>query len=279
MDGDGHVQDSAIALVGIDVDGTLVGSSGEVPEHVWEAAAQARRQGVHLALCSGRPAFGTAREYARRLEADGWHVFQNGASVVHLASQETRSTRLPRDQVERLIQRAREGDEVLELYGDSSYVAESTHAWACEHAKLLGVPFAPRRFETLQEPVVRAQWLLTAQRAAEFKALPHPGLELAQSSSPLMPQTQFVGLTRAGVSKGVALQSVARQYGIPLRAVMYVGDSGNDLSALQIVGWPVAMGNADAAVRTVARHTVGHVDEGAVAQALEMAVKSQQAMP
>ncbi len=259
------------------MDGTLVGSSGEVPEHIWEMAARARREGVHLALCSGRPAFGIAREYAQRLEANGWHVFQNGASVVHLASQETRSARLPRDQVEMLIERARAGDEVLELYGDSSYVAESSAAWAFEHAKLLGVRFEPRRFETLQEPVVRAQWLLSAERAAEFKALPHPGLELAQSSSPLMPQTQFVGLTRAGVSKGVALQSVAREYGIPLRAVMYVGDSGNDLSALQIVGWPVAMGNADAAVRAVACHTVGHVDEGGLAQALEMAVKSQQA--
>ncbi|MBV8743165.1 MAG: Cof-type HAD-IIB family hydrolase [Sinobacteraceae bacterium] len=274
-----HVQDSAIALVGIDVDGTLVGSSGEIPEHVWEAAARARRAGVHLALCSGRPAFGIARDYAQRLETGGWHIFQNGASVVHLATGETRSARLPQEQVQMLIQRARASDEVLELYGDSSYVAESTHSWAFEHAKLLGVPFEPRSFETLQEPVVRAQWLLSVQRAAEFKALPHPGLELAQSSSPLMPQTQFVGLTRAGVSKGVALQSVARQYAIPLAAVMYVGDSGNDLSALQIVGWPIAMGNADAAVRAVARHTVGHVDEGGVAQALEMAVKCRQANP
>jgi Cof subfamily protein (haloacid dehalogenase superfamily) len=279
MDGDSQVQDSAIALVGIDVDGTLVGSSGEVPERIWQAAAEARRLGVHLALCSGRPAFGIARDYAQRLEAGGWHVFQNGASVVHLASQESRSARLPPEQVALLIERARASGEVLELYGDSSYVAESTAPWAFEHAKLLGVPFEPRRFETLQEPVVRAQWLLSAARAAEFKALPHPGLELAQSSSPLMPQTQFVGLTRAGVSKGVALASVARQYGIALRAVMYVGDSGNDLSALEIVGWPIAMGNADAAVRAVARYTVGHVDAGGLAQALEMAVKSQQATP
>lgn len=276
MDGDAHVQDSVVALVGIDVDGTLVGSSGEVSERVWQAAARARRRGMHLALCSGRPAFGVARQYAQRLEADGWHIFQNGASIVHLGSEQTRSVRLPTDQVAMLIRRARATGEVLELYGDSSYVAESTASWAFEHAKLLGVAFEPRPFESLQQPVVRAQWLLSAERAAEFKSLPHPGLELAQSSSPLMPQTQFVGLTAAGVSKGMALQSVAQQYAIPLRAVMYVGDSENDLSALQIVGWPVAMGNSDAAVRAIARHTVGHVDQDGVAQALEMAVASQQ---
>jgi len=72
-----------IHLVGIDVDGTLLGSSGNVHPEVWGVAQRARTAGIHLALCSGRPAFGLALEYARRLDADGWHVFQNGASIVN----------------------------------------------------------------------------------------------------------------------------------------------------------------------------------------------------
>jgi hydroxymethylpyrimidine pyrophosphatase-like HAD family hydrolase len=89
-----------IGLIGIDVDGTLVGSSGIVPEFVWEAAERARAAGIRLALCSGRPAFGTAREYARRLDAEGWHMFQNGASVVYLPTGDSRSTPLPREHVD-----------------------------------------------------------------------------------------------------------------------------------------------------------------------------------
>jgi hydroxymethylpyrimidine pyrophosphatase-like HAD family hydrolase len=41
---------------------------------------------------------------------------------------------------------------------------------------------------------------------------------------------------------------------------------------LQIVGQPVAMGNADPVVREVATRVVGHVDAAGLAQALEWAV-------
>jgi hydroxymethylpyrimidine pyrophosphatase-like HAD family hydrolase len=68
------------------------------------------------------------------------------------------------------------------------------------------------------------------------------------------------------------MRSIAQEYGVSMADVMYVGDSGNDLSALQIVGHPIAMGNADPAVIKAANHTVDHVDRGGLARALEMAM-------
>jgi len=266
------VHDSAIGLIGIDVDGTLVGSSGIVHPNVWAAAEAAAKFGIHLVLCSGRPAFGIALQYAQRLDAGGWHIFQNGASILNLATRQSRSVCLAPSCVKQFIARARESGETLELYGDESYVAESSSAWERAHAALLGVAFAPLPFESLTQPVLRAQWLLSPDKARQFMSEPHPGLEVAQSTSPLMPGTSFVGLTKEGVSKGSALRSVAEEYGIALRDVMYVGDAGNDLSALRVVGHPVAMGNADPKVLKAAAHTVGHVDDGGLAQALELAV-------
>jgi Cof subfamily protein (haloacid dehalogenase superfamily) len=263
---------STIRLIGIDVDGTLVGTGGIVHPGVWEAAKRACERGIHLALCSGRPAFGLALEYARRLEAGGWHVFQNGASIVNLATTQSRSVPIPLPWVKTFIEQARQTHETLELYSDTTYVAESTSDWAREHADLLGVAFTPRPFESLTQPIVRAQWLLSRARATQFTATAHPGLEVAQSTSPLMPDTQFVGLTREGVTKGSAMRSIAEEYGVSLTDVMYVGDAGNDLSALRIVGHPIAMGNADPAVIKAAQHTVDHVDRGGLAQALEMAI-------
>jgi hypothetical protein len=174
--------------------------------------------------------------------------------------------------VKTLIEQARQTRETLELYSDTRFVAESSSDWAREHAELLGVAFEPQPFESLTQPIVRAQWLLSRTRATQFMAMAHPGLEVAQSTSPLMPNTQFVGLTHEGVTKGTAMRSLAEEYGVSMADVMYVGDSGNDLSALQIVGHPVAMGNADPAVIKAAKHTVDHVDRGGLAQALEMAI-------
>jgi len=262
-----------IALIGIDVDGTLVGSSGQVPDVIWQLAAEARAAGIHLALCSGRPAFGLAAVYARHLDDDGWHIFQNGASVVNLATHESRSTPLPEGSVRGLISHARETGQVLELYGDDDYVVESEVSWASEHAELLGLPFKSRPYETLSPPLVRAQWLLSPEDAK--RVVVPAGLEMADSSSPLMPGVRFVGLTRQGVSKGSAMREIAAAYRVDLRDVMYIGDSGNDLSALRVVGHPIAMGNADPEVIKAAQRTVGQVDEAGLADALRLAISSR----
>lgn len=264
----------AVKLVGIDVDGTLVGASGSVHPRVWEAAERALTKGIRLVLCSGRPAFGTALEYAERLDFRGWHAFQNGASIVHLPTRQSRSVTLPMESVRTFIAEARASGNVLELYNDKEWVTESTADWAQEHAKLLGVDFAPRPYESLDGPVVRAQWLLTIAQASQMMSVRHPGLEVAQSTSPLMPGTQFVGFTREGVSKASAMRTIATEYAVSLEEVMYIGDSGNDVPALRVVGHPVAMGNAEPAVIAAARTTVGHVDQGGVAQALEIAIAS-----
>jgi hydroxymethylpyrimidine pyrophosphatase-like HAD family hydrolase len=134
------------------------------------------------------------------------------------------------------------------------------------------VPFRPRSFEAFRDPIVRAQWLLSPEQAKLVSAQAYRSVEIAQSSSPLMPGTIFVGLTREGVSKGSAIRAIAAEYGIELHDVMYVGDAPNDLPALRVVGQPIAMGNADPAVTRAAKHSVGHVDEGGLADALLLAL-------
>lgn len=263
-----------IRLVGIDVDGTLVGSSGSVAPAVWQAADHARAAGIRLVLCSGRPAFGVALDYARKLDADGWHVFQNGASVMNLITGDSRSSHLPEESLKPLIERARSTGDLLEVYADAEYVCESNSPWAQQHAALLGVPFEPRAYDALSAPAVRAQWVVAPETAAAVLQNVPEGLEVAQSSSPLMPDVRFVGLTRAGTSKGGAIRTIAAEYGVDLDDVMYVGDAGNDLPALTIVGHPVAMANASSDVQKVARHTVAHVDAGGLAQALQLALDS-----
>src|SRR5262249_50749937 len=108
-----------IRLVGIDVDGTLVGAGGLIHPSVWDAARRAHQNGIRLTLCSGRPAFGLALEYARQLDASGWHVFQNGASVLDLGKGTSRSVAIPSAWIARLIGQARITGEALELYGDT----------------------------------------------------------------------------------------------------------------------------------------------------------------
>ena len=261
-----------IDLICIDVDGTLVGSSGEVADDSWTVLARMRARGVRLAICSGRPAFGKTRGYAERLDADGWHVFQNGASVVHLPGGNTRSRPLAPEVVRTLVERSRVTGRPLELYGDAEHAVEVDVPRTRAHTTLLGIPFVKRDLLAFDAPVVRAQWLLSHDEVEAVCAEPHDGLTLSHSLSPVMPDTSFLNVTPAGVDKGEAVRAVAREYGVPLERVMMVGDGANDVPVMRIVGAAVAMGNAEPAAVEAARHRVGDVDAGGLVEALELAL-------
>lgn len=260
-----------IQLICIDVDGTLVGSSGTVSDDVWNAAATARARGVRLAICSGRPGFGLARHFAERLDGDGWHAFQNGASVVFLPDGSTRSRVIPAVIVSHLIAAARRTGRVLELYSDMDFVVELDTDRTRRHAGLLGVPFKTRSLDMFQHSVVRAQWLAPHSEVEDIMAEPIAGLTMLASLSPVMADTTFVNMTVAGVDKALAIDAIATAYAIPLSNVMMVGDGANDVTALRLVGASVAMGNSEHEALDVAQFTVGHVDQGGLLQAFALA--------
>lgn len=260
-----------IELICIDVDGTLVGSSGTVLPEVWAAAEGVREAGVRLALCSGRPGFGRTRGYAERLDPEGWHVFQNGSSVLNVGSGESRSRSLSAEAVAALVECARRTGRALELYTDGDYAVESGAPRVREHAALLGVEYRPRDLLSLEGQVVRAQWVLAPEEADAVLGEPHGALTLSRSVAPAMPDTVFINITPPGVGKADGVRAVAGVYGVPLERVMMVGDADNDVGALRAVGWPVAMGNAEPAVLALARHAVGHVDDGGLIEALALA--------
>lgn len=259
-----------VKLICVDVDGTIVGASGTVRPAVWTAVARARAAGLHVAVCSGRPAFGVTREIALRVSPDGWHVFQNGASIVHLATHESLSHGLPDDAPRRLVALARASGRVLEVYTDADYAVVNANARSRMHSRLLGA--APIDRDPLLRPAVRAQWIVPHEDLAALLAEPHDGLSLAPSTSPMMPDTSFVNVTDAGVDKAAAVRRVAAALGVALADVMMVGDGLNDVTALEAVGVPVAMANAEPEAIAVARHVVPSVEEDGLAAAVELAI-------
>lgn len=266
-----------IRLLFTDVDGTLIGSSGQAHHSTWEAAERARAAGIALAVCSGRPGFGISRDLAARLAPDGWHAFQNGASVVHFGTGESLSASMRPEVVEMLIARAERNGRILELYSDDMLAVEVDSPRSRAHAGLLGIPFRTRPFDAVKGKVVRAQWLVTLGDRDAILAEGHPGLEVNPSTSPVMPDTLFVNMTPEGIDKATSVRAVAEAMEIPLSEVMFVGDGWNDLAAMRLVGYPVAMANAEPELLEMAWRVTGDVDDGGLARAIDLATELSRA--
>ena len=88
-------------------------------------------------------------------------------------------------------------------------------------------------------------------------------------AAPMQAVANMLELVPAGVDKGLGLRAVLRDLGIDPRDAVAIGDGGNDLPMMRVVGTPVAMGNAVAEVKGIARHVVGSNDERGVAEAIE----------
>ncbi len=258
-----------LPLVCLDVDGTMVGSLGEPSPGLWAAVDRARHRGQHLTQCTARVAAGPTRQWAERLDPDGWHIFHTGAALWRPTSGEVRASPLAADAVHACIAVGDERGWVVELYTWEDYAVDTDDRLAVEHAALLHLPFVRRPLDSLDGEVVRMQFVVPIGEMRDaIKAAP-PGTGASGATSPLMPDAAFVSLILDGVSKASGVASVAGELGVEVDRVMMVGDGDNDLPAMRSVGFGVAMGDADDEVRAEADLIVAGVDQDGAAEAVD----------
>lgn len=78
-----------------------------------------------------------------------------------------------------------------------------------------------------------------------------------------------IEVTHPAATKGGGLLEACRMLNIPLARAMAIGDSGNDQSMLLAAGWGVAMGNAPASLRRIAKAVTAPYDADGAALAIE----------
>ena len=268
-----------IPLVILDLDGTVIGSSGQVQPAVWHAVERAREAGVKLALCTGRPGLGIALRIAKRIGPTNAHVFQSGAHIAFTDGETLKASSLKEASTKRLVQHARSLGLVLEVYTPNHLYVERKTPMSEAHAKILGVSALVRDLVEVAEaePVIRAQWVLTPAQEPAAMALTIDGVQVSRATSPALPDTLFVSVTRAGVSKGTAVEDLVRHMNLRVEQVMAVGDSASDLPMLSLVGHPLVMANAESPLKDRFPSLAGDVEDGGVVEALERAIRGHRA--
>ena len=77
-----------------------------------------------------------------------------------------------------------------------------------------------------------------------------------------------IEITKKGTSKGKAIEILANYYNIKKEEIIAIGDSDNDLSAIEFAGMGVAMGNANEKVKKKSNFVTDSNDNNGVAKVI-----------
>jgi Cof subfamily protein (haloacid dehalogenase superfamily) len=270
---------TAIRLLALDIDGTILDSHGHVPDANRDAIARAIDAGVEVALATGRR-YDFARPIFEKLPAPLTLILSNGAIVKTRDGRTLMRSLLPRqvardvlgrvpehrDSAAVVFDRPREGQVVFEVIdwehprhhrffaSNRPFLSEVAPLEDCLTEDPIQVMFSGgcvemrRLFDDLQQPGGDFSVTLTEYEHRDFS---------------------LVDVVRAGCSKGAALRAWAARRALQPQDIMAIGDNLNDLQMLEFAGTPVVMGNGLDELKSRGWAVTAHNDDAGVAEAIE----------
>jgi Cof subfamily protein (haloacid dehalogenase superfamily) len=267
-----------IRLVALDLDGTLIDDDLELRERTVSAIHNAIAQGVSVSIVTGRMTTSAIR-FARQLGITDPIVGYQGAIIRAVAPPD--SGRLGRLLLHRPLEPAvtREAIEYSRSIGLSAHVnhlerfiIQSDDPGADDYSAFLGgrAVLTDDLIAWVQRPVSKV--ISVSESPIEHGVLDAARARFAGRAEVTVSHPRFLEFLRTGVSKGAAVAWLARRAGVPLAAVLAIGDQFNDLEMIAGVGHGAAMPHAPAPVRAVARYVAPPLAEEGAAQLIEQLV-------
>ncbi len=245
----GNHEDTQVRLIACDIDGTLLhGSETQVKEAVFTQIKRLRKKGIYFCPASGRQIRSLQWLFAP-VEDDLYYVCENGSAIF---SGEKKGmllckTALTRSDAIRVCYDilSRENCELLISGERTSYLCPKRddivhHIRDVIHNDTVIL----KKPEDTPEDIVKLAVFCrngAEEHYASLKRAWEGVFSVAQSGR------CWVDFTHA--DKGTGIRSLCERLDIPLSAVMAIGDNENDLPMLSIVGRPVVMENAAAALK------------------------------
>lgn len=258
----------AYRLIAVDLDGTLRAEQQPFTPRVRTAVQRAQERGVRIVMATGRM-FRTAIPFARDLGLKSPIVCDHGATIRDgqtntLLFQKPVSIALARQ----ILAWTPIDITVVVCLDEEFYVPRLTE----DATRFVGsyrdhfhvVPDlaeslsgAPQKIVFVNDEPVTSR--LFVELAREF----------GKQAQVVQSFARYVELTHPEVSKGKAIEWLARHWGIEREEVIAIGDQDNDRSMIEWAGLGVAMGNAIESVKAMADYVAPTAAEDGVAVVIE----------
>ena len=267
----------SIRLLAIDLDGTLVNERLEMDPRDVAAVRAAAAAGVTVVLATGRM-FKSSLRYAEPLGLTGPIINYQGAVVREIASGEVwYRCELTVEMQQRVLVFAEPRDWHVNAYVDEVVYTARLRPEADLYARIAMVPYEV--VGPLSKWVCRDSTKMVLVDL-DPNAVPARMAELRAWMGDVARVTRsldwFIEVVKPQVSKARALAMVAGRLGIRQAEVCAIGDNTNDEDMVTWAGFGVAMGNAPAELKQIAKYVTGPIEEAGVAQVIERFVIGQE---
>lgn len=266
---DGHEKiNGDVKLIIMDLDGTLLGKQGFIPEENIRVLKKARDRGIGVTIASGR----MHRTVISAAEAIGVTiplVTYNGAMI-----------REPRTDGRILFQKNLEEESVREILARLAPLGPHIQAYLTDdlyvehdneliqyYSREKSVPYTVvdsfldlPSLEMTKFLIIEKRYGMMDRVREELAGI--SGIETELSSR------SYCEVIAQGINKGAGLRRLCDHLGITPENVIAFGDQENDISMLKTAGLGIAMGNAPDKVKQAAGYVTDHCDEAGVARAL-----------
>lgn len=258
-----------IKLIALDMDDTLLDSKLAVSPRASAAIRKAAEQGIKVTIATGRM-YRSALPYAQQLGLDVPLITYNGGLIKSCFSGETLLHRpIDKDIAREVLSLCREQNLYIQTYVDDNLYVKEQNEYSELYSRMSRVPAIAVGDSLYAGEGYSTKMLIMSSKEGireiynSFKKIFGNKLSMAIS------KPTFMEITHPEVNKGKALAYLADKLMIKQDEVMAVGDSGNDVDMLKYAGWGVAMGNASAAIKAIARLETASNDADGVAEAIE----------
>jgi Cof subfamily protein (haloacid dehalogenase superfamily) len=255
----------------LDLDGTLLRSDLTISERTRLALKGVRKLGLEVVIATARPPRSVAGIIPEEIAEANYIVYYNGALITNSKSGYREHRALNADIVRHILA------ETESSLAGSCLTFEAKDRWIClpslslrDRAMLQEkygeVPETVERRELLELPILKILW----RHSADMAHL--PGLFTDRTAVLVTDGGTLVQLSAREASKESAVAKVLERLGISPADAMVFGDDFNDLGLFRLCGIPVAMGNAIAELKEIARSVTTDNDHEGVATVLEQLI-------
>lgn len=278
-------------LIAIDLDGTLLSTTGVISEGNRNAILEAQKQGNIIAISSGRSLHDTKQILQDTglkcpiMTGNGGLSFESNKVIQHhILSDEVLTEMMDllyetglyyeiytNDGV--LIKQDNRGIldneiEAIRELSTSSELENASHTIDIQYQQN-GLIYVPDYQEiNFTDKGVYKLFVLSFDKEKLEKM--RTDLADREDISITTSGAQKLEIGSSQASKGNALKFMAEHFAIPLESTVAIGDNLNDLSMFEIAGVSIAMGNAEADVKKQATYITKHHNEDGVAYGLRV---------